>query len=112
MPKVIGYTPAYLSRPSPGSKIFTDPAPQSPASPSKRSSYVGSPPTTDYQGPRRLVVTRGPETITVAGNKLRWTNLADVKNEWEDSAQSGTGHFGLSQGGGATDPAEDDVYRV
>ncbi|KIV91898.1 hypothetical protein PV10_06388 [Exophiala mesophila] len=91
MPKVIGYTPPWLSRPSPGARIFTDPAPQSPASPSKRSSYLGSPPSTDYQGPRRLLASRGTEVFTVVGNKIRWADLTTVRDNWEDTANSRSG---------------------
>lgn len=91
MPKVIGYTPPWLSRPSPGARIFTDPAPQSPASPSKRSSYLGSPPPTTYQGPRRLLANRGTEVFTVVGNKIRWADLTTVRDTWEDTTKSRSG---------------------
>ncbi|EXJ54495.1 hypothetical protein A1O7_09835 [Cladophialophora yegresii CBS 114405] len=91
MPKVIGYTPPFLCRPSPGSKIFTDPEPQSPVSPSKRSSYIGSPPQAQYQGSRRLIASRGTEIFTVVGNKIRWADLATVRDDWEENAKSGLG---------------------
>ncbi|OQV00238.1 hypothetical protein CLAIMM_05763 [Cladophialophora immunda] len=93
MPKVIGYTPPFLSRPSSGSKIFTDPEPQSPASPSKRSSYLGALPSTQYQGPRR------------------WADLSAVRDEWEDNTQSGASRFGLSRSD-ATEATGDSVYRT
>lgn len=111
MPKVIGYTPPWLSRPSPGAKIFSDPAPQSPSSPSKRSSYLTTPPSsTDYQGPRRLVATRGTEIFTVVGNKIRWADLVSVRDEWEDGFQSGNSRSGLSR---ATDSdAQNHAYRT
>ncbi|KIW62754.1 hypothetical protein PV04_10890 [Phialophora macrospora] len=89
MPKVVGYTPPYLCRPSSGSKIFTDPEPQSPISPSKRSTDAGSPSQSQRQGPRRLVASRGTEIFTVVGNKIRWADLATVRDEWEENAKSG-----------------------
>lgn len=111
MPKVIGYTPPWLSRPSPGARIFSDPAPQSPASPSKRSSYLTAPPSSDnYQGPRRLVASRGTEIFTVVGNKIRWADLASVRDEWEEGFQSGNSRFGGSR---ATDSgAQNHAYRT
>lgn len=110
MPKVIGYTPPWLSRPSAGAKVFLDPAPQSPASPSKRSSYLGAPPSTEYQGPRRLVASRGTEIFTVVGNKIRWADLSLVKDEWEENTHAGNSQFGLSRSADAA--SEQQVYRV
>ncbi|KAH0833576.1 hypothetical protein AYO21_05254 [Fonsecaea monophora] len=111
MPKVIGYTPPFLARPSPGSKIFTDPEPQSPASPSKRTSYLGALPSTQYQGPRRLVARRGTDIFAVVGNKIRWADLSALRDEWEDNTQSGTSRFGLSRSD-ATESPRDSVYRT
>lgn len=110
MPKVIGHTPPWLSRPSLGARIFTDSAPQSPESPSKRSSYLGSPPSVDYQGPRRLVASRGTEIFTVVGNKIRWADLASIRDEWEEGAHSGNSRHGLTRAGG--DDAGEQAYRV
>lgn len=86
MPKVIGYTPAWLSKPSPGAQVFSDPEPQSPASPSKRSSYFGSnaPPQQTFDKTRRLIANRGTEVFTVVGNKIRWADLSRVKDEWDE----------------------------
>ncbi|KIW14843.1 hypothetical protein PV08_07628 [Exophiala spinifera] len=109
MPKVIGHTPPWLSRPSAGAKVFSDPAPQSPASPSKRSSYLGSPASTEYQGPRRLVASRGTEIFTVVGNKIRWADLSLIKDEWEENAHSGHSRFGLSR---SVESATEQVYRT
>ncbi|KAL6247577.1 hypothetical protein RBB50_005923 [Rhinocladiella similis] len=110
MPKVIGHTPPWLSRPSAGAKVFLDPAPQSPASPSKRSSYLGAPPSTEYQGPRRLVASRGTEIFTVVGNKIRWTDLSLVKDDWEENTHAGSSRFGLSRS--IESATEQQVYRT
>ncbi|KAJ9614392.1 hypothetical protein H2200_002528 [Cladophialophora chaetospira] len=114
MPKVIGYTPPYLSRPSPGSKIFSDPDPQSPADTSKQSSYIGSKSASQaaYQGPRRLIASRGTETFTVVGNRIRWADLAAVRDEWEENTQSGTSRFGLSRSATTEGGTEGSVYRI
>jgi len=91
MPKIASFTPPWLSRPAAGAKIFTDPAPQSPASPSKRISYFGSHnggATAEYQGPRRQLARRGTEIFTVVGNKLRWADLSTVSRSWEENESS------------------------
>ena len=110
MPKIIGHTPPWLSRPSPGARIFSDPAPQSPVSPSKRSSYLNVPPTTDYQGPRRLVASRGTEIFTVFGNKIRWADLSAVRDEWEEGFQPRNSRHELSPV--KDGDAEDHAYRT
>lgn len=86
MPKVVGYTPPWLSKPSAGATIFSDPEPQSPVSPSKRTSYFGSAKTAPTSGgrPNRLIASRGTEIFTVVGNKIRWADLSQVKDEWEE----------------------------
>ena len=88
MPKVIGYTPPWLSKPSPGARIFSDPAPESPISSSKRTSYLGrnADAKSGIEAPRRLVAVRGSELFVVVGNKIRWTDLARVQDEWETSS--------------------------
>ncbi len=87
MPEVIGYTPPWLSRPSPGAGIFADPSPQSPPSPSKRQG-PSSPATPEYPGPKRLIAHRGTEVFAAVGNQIRWADLAKVKDRWEDSNNS------------------------
>ena len=115
MPKVIGATPPYLSRPSPGSQIFAASEPRSPASLSKRFSYSGSPdsPSTSapYQGPQRLLASRGAEIFTVIDNKIRWADLGAVRDQWEECTQSGNSRSGLSRGN-TTQGAGEIVYRV
>ena len=86
MPKVIGYTPSWLSAPSPGSKIFSDPEAQSPPPLTKRTSYLAASTSqqhAEYQGPSRLLAKRGTQIFTVVGNKLRWADLSLVKSRWE-----------------------------
>ena len=90
MPKAISQTPSWLSRPSPGARIFSDPSNQSPTSPSKRNSQTppnGSNPSSFYS-PKRTIAQRGTEIFVAVGNKIRWTDLATVKDDWEDSIYS------------------------
>jgi len=90
MPGILSYTPPWLSRPSPGSEIFSaSAAPTSTFSPSKTlltshshtNGVVGEP----NQHPRRVLAHRGTQIFVVVDNKLRWADLADVKDGWEAS---------------------------
>lgn len=90
MPRVIGQTPSWLSQPSPGARIFSDPESQSPASPLKRPTASRSPAKTEefnVEEPaisRKTIAHRGAEIFTVVGNKIRWADLTRVKSSWED----------------------------
>lgn len=89
MPKVIGYTAPWISRPAAGSRIFSDPAPQSPTSPTKqRATFLDTKGAHNYQGPRRLIARRGTEIFTVVGNSIRWADLATVKDSWTEQRHS------------------------
>ncbi len=87
MPKIISYTPPWLSRPSPGSQAFTN-IQDHDLNPSNRPSCpsfsshdnVDQP----YSGPHRLLARRGTEVFVVVGNQIRWTDLRMVKNDWEE----------------------------
>ena len=104
MPKILNYTPPWLARPSPGSKIFTSPRGHgSQASASLRTSQLGSPngvkQNETYQGPRRLLAKRGTEVFTVVDNQIRWADLVRVKGDWEEqtNVQKERGSGGAAQ---------------
>jgi nucleoporin NUP82 len=82
MPKRISETPPWLSRPSSGARIFSDPKTQAPQSPSKRISKL-APQSTDYYGPRRLIAKRGTEIFVAIENKIRWADLARTTAQWD-----------------------------
>ncbi|KAL9112542.1 MAG: hypothetical protein Q9227_003113 [Pyrenula ochraceoflavens] len=63
MPKIISYTPSWLSRPNPGSKIFTDSNAQTSSSLSNGEN--GSTKINSYSGPRRLLAKRGDEIFVL-----------------------------------------------
>ena len=97
MPKILSYTPPWLSRPSPGSKIFSDPRGHvSQTSTSNRTSQLGSPNGVkqgeSYQGPRRLLANRGTEIFSVVDNKIRWADLARAKSDWDEQAGAQEAH--------------------
>jgi nucleoporin NUP82 len=81
MPKVISYTPPWLSRPFPGAALFSSPAPKDPAS-SKSTKD------TPYLGPSRTLARRGNEVFTVVDNQIRWSSLTRLKDDWQQRARS------------------------
>ena len=89
MPKRIGETPPWLCRPSSGARIFSDPVQQIPQSPSKNALNNTSTPN-EHAGPKRLLAQRGTEVFSAVGNKLRWADLAQVKDRYEDDSRNGT----------------------
>ena len=88
MPKVISYTPCWLSRPSPGFRLFSssEDASRSPRTNGKStaSSVNGSRTNDDYLGPKRTIARRGTEIFVVVGNQIRWSDLCMLKDDWEE----------------------------
>ncbi|KAL4968669.1 uncharacterized protein BDV14DRAFT_167511 [Aspergillus stella-maris] len=81
MPKVISYTPPWLSRPSPGASLFSSPAPKDPAS-------LKSSKDANYVGPSRTLARRGNEVFTVVDNQIRWSSLTRLKDEWQQRSRT------------------------
>ncbi|KAF1835604.1 hypothetical protein BDW02DRAFT_522689 [Decorospora gaudefroyi] len=69
MPKVLGYTPDWLSRPSPGYQLFAPKQTSGNAGIAKR----------QQPGPRQTIATRGSEIFVAAGNEIRWADLINLK---------------------------------
>ena len=90
MPKIISYTPAWLSRPSIGFDLFAGQG----VSDGERSRTTQAQTADDaatgdgYFGPRALIARRGTEVFVVGGNTLRWADLAMLKDDWESRAAS------------------------
>ena len=85
MPRLIGYTPAWLSRPSPGFDLFTKSSDgKSSISPERSDAKDASSTGQGSAGPCRLLAHRGPEVFAVAGdNTIRWADLSLLKDNWE-----------------------------
>ncbi|KAL9085196.1 MAG: hypothetical protein Q9165_007727 [Trypethelium subeluteriae] len=79
MPRVISYTPPWLTRPSRGSDFFN-------ASPTAKTSTSGQ--EKPYRGPRRTTVRCGRNLFTVVGNELRWANLSQLKDDWAEKSRT------------------------
>ncbi|KAG0647498.1 Nucleoporin NUP82 [Hyphodiscus hymeniophilus] len=79
MPKITSYTPAWLSKPSPGHDLFTAaPSSQSLSATSKKASRPG---------PRRTIAYRGVEVFIAVGKEIRWADLVYLREVWEDKEQ-------------------------
>lgn len=88
MPRAVGYTPAWLSKPNPGHEIFTTKNPSSlgtqiPSSNGFSTSRKGD----SKPGPRRTVARRGTEIFVAVGKEIRWADLVYLKEAWEESQQ-------------------------
>ena len=91
MPKVLGYTPSWLSRPSPGFRLFTSPqgkqlSKKINGKDTRRSTNGGSK-KEEYVGPSRLIARRGTEIFVVVDNTIRWSDLCMLKDVWEEREQ-------------------------
>lgn len=105
MPRVLSYTPSWLSRPSPGSDLFT---PKTKA----RNATNGSRDTTQYEGFRRTIAVRGTEIFLADGNELRWADLVLLKEQAEKQGRpTGRSFYGTSQATGSIEELGDS-YKV
>ncbi|KAL8750085.1 MAG: hypothetical protein Q9199_007290 [Rusavskia elegans] len=91
MPKILSYTPSWMSRPSSGFDIFSSSkqqasfGPQDGGHPRARSSDKEQ----EYLGPRRTIAHRGSEIFVVVDNHIRWADLSIVKYDWESLQRKG-----------------------
>lgn len=84
MPKILSYTPAWLSNPSLGHEIFTaskQPT-DTPATPVKFSN--GTAKKIEKPGPKRTIAHRGSEVFVAVGKEIRWADLVIVKERYEE----------------------------
>ncbi|KAJ5733514.1 hypothetical protein N7493_002300 [Penicillium malachiteum] len=82
MPKVNSYAPAWLCRPSPGASLFTSASIKSPAQGLENGSKSSAP-----TAATRTIAKRGNEVFAVVDNEIRWSNLARVKDQWQQQAR-------------------------
>ncbi|KAF2138967.1 uncharacterized protein K452DRAFT_360718 [Aplosporella prunicola CBS 121167] len=74
MPRVLSYTPAWLSRGSPGFEVFNQ------TSVKGKSPKATNGATKESQaGPNRTIAYRGNEVFVVAGSELRWADLIQLR---------------------------------
>ncbi|KAF2834554.1 hypothetical protein M501DRAFT_943938 [Patellaria atrata CBS 101060] len=84
MPKVLAYTPDWLSRPTPGFKAFASKG----KIPSQQ--FRGPQSSNQYRGAHRIIARRGTEVFVVVDNEIRWTDLVLLKEvkESEDDPEA------------------------
>ena len=94
MPKIISYTPPWLSRPEPGSQLFAsshgtlssphrEPRGSGNAS-NKNANGTGR----QYLGPTRTIARRGTEVFVAVDNEIRWSDLTMLKDNYDDAEQT------------------------
>lgn len=71
MPKILGYTPSWLTRGTPGYDLFAPKPPSSKALGAKKKS----------PGLRRLIAARDSEIFVAVGHEIRWADLAQLKED-------------------------------
>lgn len=82
MPKVLSYTPSWLSRPSAGFDVFSaknEVHTNGSSKPSKHS---------DFNVPSKTIAYRGTEVFVAVGNEIRWSDLAWLKEFEDDRVKS------------------------
>ena len=87
MPKVLSYTPPWLSRPEPGFHLFnSSPGTLSSLHRERRGSEQLSNrhATKSYQGPTKTIAHRGTEVFVAVDNKLRWSDLSMLKDDYDE----------------------------
>lgn len=100
MPGISSFTPAWLSRPSPGFTFFNRGSCSNSTSGRDKSSNV--------PGPDRTIASRGTEVFLAVDNEIRWTDLVLLRDKWEDAGGARKGSVTSPQ-----DKSDDDIaYRV
>jgi len=97
MPGVSSFTPAWLSRPSPGFDFFNGGS-------TDKSKQAGAP----SPGPARTIACRGTEIFAAFGNEIRWSDLVLLRDEWEEAA-AGSKKTSVT---GAQEQVDSVAYRV
>ncbi|KAL8692910.1 MAG: hypothetical protein Q9218_002168 [Villophora microphyllina] len=107
MPRVLSYTPPWLSRPSPGFDLFASTknlsSPNTPRS--SRTQANGIKRGEEYLGPQRTIARRGTEVFVVVDNQIRWSDLSLLKDDFESLRKQESKH---SQDA----PATGQSYRI
>lgn len=105
MPQVKSYAPAWLCRPSPGASLFASSSAKSPAQEPQK-----APKATGVSGATRTIAKRGTEVFVVVDNEIRWSDLARLKDQWQQQSRQKKGPTGLSKEN--VDDSEVPSYRV
>ncbi len=107
MPKIRSYTPAWLSKPSPGHDLFTPSASDTP----KPSSIYSSTRANAISGPRRTIARRGSEVFVAVGTEIRWADLVYLKERWQEKEAQGHNGIRIKQEN-SPGPGDDELLRA
>ncbi|KAK8082514.1 nuclear pore complex protein An-Nup82 [Apiospora saccharicola] len=92
MPKVKAYTPAWLSRPSPGHRVFAPVAGEP-----RPSTYSSSRSDISKIGPRRTIAQSGSQVYVAVGKEIRWVDLIELKEKWQEKDVRGRTDFRIKR---------------
>ncbi|KAI9773712.1 MAG: hypothetical protein M1839_002046 [Geoglossum umbratile] len=120
MPRILNYTPSWLSRPAPGFSVFTPEKTNTVTHPSRGEGRNGSPHTQHQQSPRRKIARRGTEVFVAVGNQLRWADIQRLKTDWTETEnrearryrRGRNGSFDKGPEGDTTEIGDMRCYRV
>lgn len=104
MPKIKGWTPAWLDKPSPGSKLFA------PSKDDQKSSAFSS--KSQFKpGPTRTIARSGSQVFVAVGKEVRWADLIDLKERWQEKTTRGRSDVRIKRenSGGISD---DDISQA
>ena len=94
MPKVLAYTPEWLSRNNPGFQVFNNAQPRQAQAQAKRRDSIqpenDGDGNKDYVGPNKTIARRGAEIFTVVGKHIRWADLSMLKESFEEQKATPT----------------------
>lgn len=120
MPKVLAYTPEWLSRNNPGFQLFNTARPALAQTQARQEGSIqlenGNGSNSDYVGPDKTIARRGAEIFTVVGKHIRWADLSMLKENFGE--QKATPSKPPKSSGPRTDAQvekdgpEDGSYRV
>ena len=86
MPKILSYTPAWLSRPSSGFHLFSNLIVNKQENGGRRNGSRDSRDSTCV-GPKRIIARRGTEVFVVVDDQIRWSDLRMLKNKWDEQQE-------------------------
>lgn len=88
MPRILSFTPPWLSRPSPGYQVFKPPDQNTQLDLEDPNCYahISNRPQ-EYLGPKRTVAHKGTQIFVAVDNEIRWSDLCMLKDDWEDLQQ-------------------------
>lgn len=92
MPKIISYTPSWLSRPSAGFDLFckTKSSTSEPGVGGAARTQNGSRSSSSHVCHQRTIARRGTEIFVVVDNEIRWSDLCLLRDIWQDGQSNST----------------------